>query len=157
SVASTGISGRSLRGLLALSLALRLARVLRAGLAVAGLRLALGRGRAAALAAARRLVLLLAARGVEVRVPAAALQDEGSLGDQLLDLARLAHRAGLDRIVGDPLLGLELVAALLAGVFVDGHRMSSRRRVLGLEIGEGRHRQAGPEAIERARRWLHEG
>src|SRR5262245_57857087 len=104
SIAAAGISGRSLRGLLALSLALRLAAVLRAAL----LALALGGGRCAALAAAAPgvlLVLALARAGrVEVRVPAAALQHEGGLGDQALHLARLAHRAGLDRIVRDALL-----------------------------------------------------
>src|SRR5262245_12712353 len=98
------ISGRRLRGLL-LALAFALARVLRLGGLVA---LALG-GRAArggrALSGAvgvGLLLLVLALRRVEVRVPAAALQHERRLGDQALDLPRPALRAHLDGLVGNP-------------------------------------------------------
>ena len=59
--------------------------------------------------------------GVKVRVPAAALEREGGLADQLVDLLRLALRAGLDVLVRHLLPLLELVAAGGAGVFVDRH------------------------------------
>src|SRR5262245_43616915 len=72
-------------------------------------------------------------RGVEVRVPAAALQHERRLGDQAAHLARAARRARAERRVGDALLDLELALAFVASVLVDRHRLSllpegSRRR-----------------------------
>src|SRR5262249_19835606 len=55
---------------------------------------------------------------VEIGVPATALQHEGGGGDQPLGFRGLALRTGLDRVLCDPLLALELVAALLALVLV---------------------------------------
>src|SRR6266508_533393 len=74
--------------------------------------------------------------GVEVRVPAAALELERGRADLLLDLPRLALRANADRLVRHLLPLFELVAAGGAGVLVNRHaagalstapRLSSRQ------------------------------
>src|SRR5690606_1716716 len=103
------------------------ARVLRLGLAL-GLALRLR-------VALVRAVAVLGGAGlgarIEVRIPAAALQHEAGARDQAPDLARAAARARLHRILGDPLLALELVAALLAQVLVDRHGFDCLRESWG--------------------------
>src|SRR5262245_24814390 len=104
-----------------------------------GVRLALGSGlrlgSLGGLGVRRGLRAFLAARllrlgrRVEVVVPAAALQHERRSRDLAPRLERAAARALLDRRLADALLALELVAASLAGVLVDRHR------VLGLRTG----------------------
>src|SRR5690606_10182814 len=107
------------------------------GLGLGGrLRLALGLG-GGGLALA---VAVLAAAGpgarIEVGVPAAALQHEAGARDQAPHLPRPALRARLHRILGDALLALELVAALLAQVLVDRHG-SRLRSQLASSSGPG--------------------
>jgi hypothetical protein len=58
---------------------------------------------------------------VEIGVPAAALELEAGVADQALDLVLVAGLAGADRILGDLLDHLELVAAGITAVLVDGH------------------------------------
>src|SRR5262245_44096289 len=117
-------SGGGLRPLaLAAALLRALARRVAAavGLALAGC----GSRRLGRLGVGLRGVVALHRRlgGVEVVVPAAALQHERSARDLPLRLQRAAARALLHRRVADALLALELVAAAFAEVFVDRHRL----------------------------------
>src|SRR5262249_55577239 len=123
-----------LRGGLRLGLGLLALLAARTVAALRGRRVRLVRGRrllgAARLAAALLRGALrgrLRLRGVEVRVPAAALQHERRLGDQAAHLARAALGAGGERGVGDALLDLELALAFVASVLVDRHRLSLLR------------------------------
>src|SRR6187551_2087927 len=98
-------------------------------------------GRAVALGAVRLRA------GVEVRVPAAALELEGRLTDQLLDLLGLALGADADRLVRHLLPFLELMPAGGTGVFVDGHAREDLNTEAALS-SKGRECQS-PQALTR--------
>src|SRR5207244_663573 len=79
-----------------------------------------------------RLAALLVA--VTVAVPAPALELEGAVRDQPLELRLLALRAVGEPGLRDALRGLELVAAVLALVLVDRHRVLPPEAVVKLII-----------------------